>query len=174
MSFEALAANVHRWHLQVGQRAETGQEGVKKGAFKVMTRESPKPREEPSESATCRFVDATRLRSTCDIPPQFREVIKARDSRGMTMLHHAVNGKSDERALHAPAGAPPTNDGERLPPVAESQEAAEAQPQPATELPHVFSLDQRLPVIQSVLEFARAKLWMPEVRVGLDDVHPDG
>lgn len=83
----------------------------------------------------------------------------------MTMLHHAVNGKTDERALAASAGARPTTGGESLPPVAEGGEAAEAPPAPPSESepPDTFSLDQRLPAIQSVLEFAKTKLWMPEV-----------
>lgn len=81
----------------------------------------------------------------------------------MTLLHHAVNGNGDERALAASTGAPPATGGERLPPVTEGGAAAETPI--ATEPPHMFSLDQRLPVIQSVLEFARTKLWMPEVRM---------
>lgn len=89
----------------------------------------------------------------------------------MTILHHAINGKTDERALAALGGAPPTNGGESLSPVtevtdggaAEAQAQAQAQAPPAPEQTHTFFLDQRLPVIQSVLEFAKAKLWMPEV-----------
>lgn len=88
----------------------------------------------------------------------------------MTILHHAVNGKTDERALAALGGDPPINGGEILPPLAEEEEggtAAEEQAgahaPPASEQPQPFSLDQRLPVIQSALEFAKANLWMPEV-----------
>lgn len=75
------------------------------------------------------------------------------------MLHHAVNGKTDEDALAALAG----DGGENLTPVPEGEEAAEASP--PHERQDAFVLDQRLPVIQSVLEFAKAKLWMPEVSV---------
>lgn len=86
----------------------------------------------------------------------------------MTLLHHAVNGNTDERALEASNGRPPATGGERLHPLAEGGGAAEAPPAmepPAVELAHTFSLDQRLPVIQSALELAKGKLWMPEVRM---------
>lgn len=79
----------------------------------------------------------------------------------MTILHHAVNGDTDERALAASAGPPPIRGGESLPPVTEGDGAAEAPP--AADQRQMFSLDQRLPVIHSVLAFAKAKLWMPEV-----------
>lgn len=82
------------------------------------------------------------------------------------MLHHAVNGKTDELSLAAWTGAPPATGGESLPPVAEGGGITAAPP--AEQQPHTFMLDQRLPVIQSVLEFAKAKLWMPEVRIPSD------
>ncbi len=102
------------------------------------------------------------------------------------MLHHAINGKSDERARtaldrarassaaaagssrgrgggaggeSAHGGATPSSVG-RLPTVTESGGPVDAGPG-EDDLP--FTLDERLPVIQSVLEFAKAKLWMPEV-----------
>eukprot|EP00903_Cladosiphon_okamuranus_P016953 g15628.t1 len=100
-------------------------------------------------------------------PAQFREVIKAKDSQGMTILHHAVNGNTDKRARAALGGAPAINGGESLSSVVEGGGAAvqgQAQDSPAAESSRTFSLDERLPVIQSVLEFAKAKLWMPEYR----------
>ena len=110
------------------------------------------------------------------------------------MLHHAINGKSDERARaaldrarrasssaarggassssrrggEAQGGATPASGVERpLPPVSEVGGPVYARPgeggvEEGDDLP--FTLNERLPVIHSVLEFAREKLWMPEVR----------
>lgn len=118
---------------------------------------------------------------------QFREVIRATDAHGMTILHHAVHGNGNEQAAArssttapsqtAPsqerlpsAGAghggstqtePPPTAGERLATVTEGGGPVEGEA--SEEVP--FVLDPRLPVIQAALEFARANLWMPEVRV---------
>ncbi|CAM9237710.1 unnamed protein product [Ectocarpus fasciculatus] len=120
-------------------------------------------------------------------PSQFREVIRARDAHGMTILHHAVNGNGNEQvaparsSTTAPSQAapsqdrlhsvgagweggtqtePPTTAGERLATVTEGGGPAEGHA--SEEVP--FVLDPRLPVIQAALEFARANLWMPEYR----------
>lgn len=115
-------------------------------------------------------------------------MIKAKDAEGMTLLHHAVNGKvgknASTRAATAAAAvttatsagvrAPPTDNGygeetqsmetpsagERLDTDTREGEPVEGQ----ASVEASFVLDPRLPVIQGVLEFARENLWMPEVR----------
>lgn len=107
----------------------------------------------------------------------------------MTILHHAVHGNgneqpaarsnttatsqaapSQERPPSVGAGRgggtqsePPSTSGERLPTVTEGGGPADGQA--SEEVP--FVLDPRLPVIQAALAFARANLWMPEVRTTL-------
>lgn len=121
-------------------------------------------------------------------------MIKARDADGMTLLHHAVSGKGGNRvstqaattaadadaaprATPAGVSTPPTDTGHEggthgieMPPFGERLDAATGEGDPlggqaGAEPP--FVLDPRLPVIQSVLEFARDNLWMPEVGVDL-------
>ncbi|CAM9545376.1 unnamed protein product [Pylaiella littoralis] len=125
--------------------------------------------------------------SQCVQASQFRAVIKAKDAEGMTLLHHAVSGKGDQRAstqTATAATAAVTSAGVRTPPTdaehelethnIETPSAGEMlatatgeggdsiEGQASVEAP--FVLDPRLPVIQSVLEFARENLWMPEYR----------
>ncbi|CAM9613662.1 unnamed protein product [Scytosiphon promiscuus] len=114
-------------------------------------------------------------------PSQLRSLIKAKDAQGKTILHHAVNGKADESAIARPRAAsstgarqrsastaregdplaePARSSGERLDTVTEGGGPADAQARAEENL----VLDPRLPVIESVLEFARSKMWMPEYR----------
>lgn len=110
--------------------------------------------------------------------PQFREVIQAKDVDGMTLLHHAVNGNRDENAtLYAePVSAEsPTNTGRRgdtqnratqtarenLATITEGGYHKQGQEE---ENPSIL-IDPRSSVIRCVLDFAREKLWMPEVWV---------
>lgn len=112
---------------------------------------------------------------------------KAKDAEGMTLLHHAVNGKAEKnastraartaaavaRATTAGVRAPPTDHGHgeetqsmETPSAREGLDTATREADPVEGQPSVnglFVLDPRLPVIQAVLEFARENLWMPEV-----------
>lgn len=94
-------------------------------------------------------------------------MVKATDVEGMTMLHHAVNGKNDERAAARAAAASAGGETHSVPgPFAEGKFATDTGggdiEEQASEHSS-FSLDRRSSVIRSVLAFARKTLWMPEV-----------
>lgn len=85
----------------------------------------------------------------------------------MTFLHHAINTKSDEKPSFAqPAQAHPLSPLERSPDdewsasLVETSEVEEA-PMPVS---NADLLDPWVPVVKSAFKFARASLWLPEVR----------
>lgn len=86
------------------------------------------------------------------------------------MLHHAVNGKSDEKAAARAAAAASVSAGGEMHsipgPFAEGKFATvteEGDIEGQESADSSVSLDRRSSVIRSVLAFARKTLWMPEV-----------
>lgn len=109
--------------------------------------------------------------------PQMRKILLAQDANGMTFFHHAVNTKRDfTDDLTTEATPRSTEDGaERIPRIVPSR-TAEASAntirgagnpldrQALVADSEGTTLDPWVPVIRSVLEFARRSLWLPEAR----------
>lgn len=114
-----------------------------------------------------------------NVPLQFRKVLQAKDENGMTFLHHAVNTRRDATDDAATGSLPPpsTHDGAEMthsnPPSPSAEEEQSATTRGArdpydrralvTDMED-STLDPWVPVVTTVLEFARQSLWLPEAR----------
>lgn len=100
---------------------------------------------------------------------QVRRVLTQRDANGMTFLHHAINAKSDGSTSF------PSAQGQFLNPLVPAPdewspdamfvvENSEGDEKP-TPVSNAELLDPWVPVVKSAFKFARASLWLAEVRL---------
>ena len=103
---------------------------------------------------------------------QVRFLLRERDEKGMTFIMHAVNARSDDTRMATITAKGPTNEVSSATPPATPDPPVPGQQPDETNVPptpdqlnteEVVQLDPWVPVISSVLEFAKKVMWRADV-----------